>query len=269
MNMKFACVAAGVPGRSFAEQCDAIGNTSCSGVETIVFPDTKLERWQAEARAAAGGAGLELATVILGGLALHRAGWETYVREAMQAIAELGASVLLTPEYAAQNPLPIFPPHAPPPPGELARVHDAMRAIGRMATDLRCPVYIEPITQFESRFCRCVADSLDLCKAAASPYASIVVDTHNMNITEASITTSIRTAGARIEHMHFADNNRLAPGCGHIDFASIITTLDAISYTGWLSFECAFPGNFNVTMQRSIDWLQAGAPLPTSQGDSV
>lgn len=259
MNMKFACVAAGVPGRNFAEQCAAIGGAGMGGVETIVFPNTALELWQAETRAAAADAGIAVVTVILGGLALHRTGQEAYVREAMQAIAELGAGVLLTPEYAAQDPLPIFPPYPAAPADEHARVREAMRAIGRLASDLRCAVHVEPITQFESRHCRCVADAAALCAAADSPHASLVLDTHNMNITEASIVGSMRAVGAQIGHMHFADSNRLPPGHGHIEFGPILAALAELRYAGWISFECAFPGEFGATMRRCTDALRRAA----------
>ena len=256
MNMKFACVAAGVPGRNFAEQCAAIARADCGGVETIVFPDTPFERWQAEVRAAASDAGIELVTVILGGLALHRTGQDAYVRESMQAIAELGARVLLTPEYAAQDPLPIFPPYPAAAAEEHARVRAAMRTIGRSATELHCAVHVEPITQFESRFCRSVADAAALCAAAESAHVSLVLDTHNMNITEASIVESMRTVGDRIGHMHFADSNRLPPGHGHIPFGPILATLDELRYGGWISFECAFPGEFGATLRRCVEELR-------------
>ncbi len=256
---KFACVAAGVPGHSFAEKCVAIAQAGCDGVETIVFPDTRLEHWQADVRAAAGGAGITIATVILGGLALHRNGCDAYVAEAMQAIAEVGAGVLLTPEYASQDPLPLFPPHAAPPPAEHERVRDAMRAIGVQATRLGCTVYVEPITHFESRFCRCVDDALALCEAADSAHVSVVLDTHNMNITEASIVGSIRRARGRIGHMHLADNNRMLPGCGHIAFDAVLAALCDIEYDGWLSFECAAPGEFTAAVRKCTAWLRAGA----------
>ena len=151
--------------------------------------------------------------------------------------------------------------------GELAQrygvskspVREAMRTIGRAASELRCAVHVEPITQFESRFCRSVADAAALCAAADSPHASLVLDTHNMNITEASIVGSMRAAGARIGHMHFADSNRLPPGHAHIEFGPILATLADLRYEGWISFECAFPGDFGATLRRCIDALRRTA----------
>ena len=207
--MRFACLNTVAPGPSLAEQCAAIAQTGCAGVETIVFPTTHLEAWQREVRTATTNAGLEVAVVIVGGLALHREGQMPYVREAAHAIHELGAAMLLTPEYAAQDPLPLFPPFPAPHADERTRVHAAMREIGALATALNLRVLIEPITHFESRLCRSVADALALCDVADSLMVKAALDTHNMNITEANIGASICVAGAHIGHVHLADSNRL------------------------------------------------------------
>jgi sugar phosphate isomerase/epimerase len=253
--MRFACVNAVAPGATFAEQCHAIARAGCAGVETIVFPNTPLSCWQRETRDATRNAGIALAAVIVGGLALHQVDQLDYVRDAMHAAGELGAAVLLTPEYAPQDPLPLFPPHRAAPLHERARVDEAMRAIGACAAELNTRVLIEPITHFESRFCRSAADALALCDAANSPNMQVALDTHNLNLTEANIGASIRAAGGRIGHVHLADNNRLLPGCGHIDFGEVMTALRDADYDGWLSFECAVSGDFEVEVRRTIDFL--------------
>lgn len=262
--MHFACLNVIAPGATFAEQCQAIARAGCSGVETIVFPSTRLERWQHETRIATGNAGIALAVVILGGLALHQQNQLGYVREAMHAIGELRASVLITPEYAPQDPLPLFPPHRAAPLHEQARVNVAMRAIGAIAAEVEVRVLIEAVTPFESRFCRNAADALALCKLANSALANsaqvhVALDTHNLNLTEADIGASIRAVGACLGHVHLADNNRLLPGSGHVDFDEVMSALRDSGYEGWLSFECAAPsepGEFEVEMQAAIRRLR-------------
>ncbi len=250
--MRFACLNTVAPGATLAEQCKAIASAGCSGVETIVFPTTRLEAWQRDVGAAADDADLNVAAVILGGLALHREDQLGYVGEAMHAVVELGAVTLLTPEYAAQDPPPLFLPHRAAPPRERLRVDDAMRAIGSLATRLNACVAIEPVTPFESRFCRSVFDGLTLCRIADSAWVQVALDTHNMNITEANIGASIRAAGAQLGHIHLADNNRLLPGHGHIDFCEVMTALRDVHYGGWLSFECAVPGDFETQVGQAI-----------------
>ena len=254
--MKFASLTSIAPGASLAEQCAAIAQAGCAGVETIVFPTTPLEYWQREMRAATTNSNLELVAVILGGLALHHAGQMPYVREAMQAIAELGAAALLTPEYAAQQPLPLFPPYPAPPTHEQTRADEALHTISGLATQLNARVLIEPITQFESRFCRDVHTAIRMCDKTHNPLMQIVLDTHNINITEANVGESIRATGHRIGHVHLSDNNRQLPGCGHIDFVALLAALAEVSYHGWYSFECAVGDDFVVRVRDVMQRLQ-------------
>ena len=58
-----------------------------------------------------------------------------------------------------------------------------------------------------------------------------------MNIEEQSVTESIIRAGDQIGDVHFADSNRWAPGCGHLDFSKIVQTLKEIDYQGYVSAE--------------------------------
>ena len=63
------------------------------------------------------------------------------------------------------------------------------------------------------------------------------LDTFHMNIEEPSIEESIRLAGEKMFHFHYADSNRLYPGCGHIDFRSVLDTVRETGYQGYLSGE--------------------------------
>jgi sugar phosphate isomerase/epimerase len=58
-----------------------------------------------------------------------------------------------------------------------------------------------------------------------------------MNIEETHIEASIRAGGNHIFHFHVADSNRCYPGAGHLDFQSILKTLFATGYPGWVSGE--------------------------------
>lgn len=62
-------------------------------------------------------------------------------------------------------------------------------------------------------------------------------DTFHMNIEEQSIYDAIKNARRYLAHFHLADNNRLAPGQGHLDFKKIIKALKEIGYKGFVSAE--------------------------------
>ncbi len=257
--MRFACLNTVAPGKTFAAQCAAIAEAGCTGVETIVFPGTNWDHWQREMQRATQAAGISVVVAIIGGLALHREDQMSYVQEAIHAVCGLGAAVLLTPEYATQDPLPLFPPFSAPPPDEKARVDAALEQISAAATRLGARVFIEPITQFESRFCRDVETAVAMCAHLDNPRVQLALDTHNMNITEARIDASIRHAGRHIGHMHLSDNNRWLPGLGHIDFAGILHALRDVSYSGWFTFECAVPGDFVKNVREALARLRAAS----------
>jgi sugar phosphate isomerase/epimerase len=254
--MNFACVTMAAPGATLAEQCANIGAAGCAGVETIIFPDTSLEVWQEEIRRAADNAGVQIVAVILGGLALNRPGQLPWIGEALHAINGVGAAGLITPEYRAQDPLPLFPPFPAPPAEEQAQVDAALDEISAIVTRLNGRLLLEPITQFESRFWRDVGTVLQVCQRLNNPRIGLALDLHNMNITEADIDASIRRAGAWVQHVHLADNNRRLPGQGHLDFAGLFATLHEVGYRGWYTFECRTGSHFQTAVQQTIQRLQ-------------
>lgn len=260
--MRFAVIADIAPGETLAAQCEAIAAAGCQGVETVLYPETQLESWQTELLTATAQANLEPVAVILGGgLDLYKPEQMGWVREVLPAIAEVGTAVMLTPEYRAQSPLPLFPPYPPPPPAEVAQVERAAQEISELAFTLQLPVYFEPITQFESRFWREVEPVLILCQQLDSRWVKLCLDFHNMNITEANIEATLRRAQGWIGHIHLADSNRRLPGQGHLDFAAGLTVLHEMEYNGWYSFECAVIGDFQTQVQNCIDDLQRLYPI--------
>lgn len=241
--MRFACLTGVAPGDSLAERCAAIAAAGCTGVETLVFPHDDLDQWQASLRNAASNAGLGVAAVILGGLALYQPGQESWLAEAIEAVGQLGAGVLMTPEYRPQDPLPIFPPYPAPSQAEIDQVARAMVVVNEEARRHQVPIFLEPLTQFEGRFWRDVTSVQHVCEELNNPWIGLALDFHNMNITEANVVASIVRAGKWVRHVHLADSNRRLPGQGHVDFRAGVATLDAIGYDGWYSFECAVGHN--------------------------
>ncbi len=259
--MNFACLTAIAPGNTLAQQCQAIAAAGCTGVETLLFPDMPLEAWVGEMAQATGNCGLMPAVVILGQLALYRPGQRPWIQEALSAIVELNAAVLITPEYRAQDPLPLFPPYSRPSATEQRHVAQSLLEIVETATQVGVTVLLEPLTQFEGRFWRTAADAIGACEPLLERgYAErvgIVLDFHNMNITEVDLTATIGQSARWIKHVHLADSNRLLPGAGHIDFARVVHALAAAEYHGWCSFECAVEGDFITQVSKTITWLEA------------
>jgi len=58
-----------------------------------------------------------------------------------------------------------------------------------------------------------------------------------MNIEEDSMEAAIMESCDLLRHIHLADNNRKMPGSAHINFESIIRSLNSIEYDKYISFE--------------------------------
>jgi sugar phosphate isomerase/epimerase len=63
-----------------------------------------------------------------------------------------------------------------------------------------------------------------------------------MNIEEDEPTSALVKAAAQLGHVQVSDSNRFQPGAGHIDWAALLGTLDAIGYRGHLALECRLRG---------------------------
>ena len=96
---------------------------------------------------------------------------------------------------------------------------------------------LEPINRYETDLIHSVDQGLELLEQVGADNLGLLLDTFHMNIEEPVIEDSIRRCGEHIFHFHVADSNRWYPGAGHLDFKSILSTLNATGYPGWVSGE--------------------------------
>jgi sugar phosphate isomerase/epimerase len=97
---------------------------------------------------------------------------------------------------------------------------------------------IEPINRYETNFLSTVDETLAFLEEVDRENVGILADTFHMNIEDASIPGSLRRASRSLFHVHVADSNRWAPGCGHLDFSEVLRTLQVMRYSGYVSVEC-------------------------------
>jgi 5-keto-L-gluconate epimerase len=96
---------------------------------------------------------------------------------------------------------------------------------------------IEPINRYETDLLNTVSSALRFLEKLSLDQVGLLLDTFHMNIEEPSLLESIRMAKDCLFHFHLADSNRWYPGAGHVDFKSVVETLDQVGYRGWLSAE--------------------------------
>lgn len=93
---------------------------------------------------------------------------------------------------------------------------------------------IEPINRFETYFINRGDQALALAEAVG-PDCKVCLNTFHMNMEEMDLYGTIRRCAPRLKDFHVADNNRMAPGMGALDWPKVIETLREVGYDGALS----------------------------------
>lgn len=101
----------------------------------------------------------------------------------------------------------------------------------------RVVLTLEPVNRYESNLYNDTAEMKQVIEEIGRPNVKMLIDTFHMNIEEPEMIESIWKVKDYISHVHVADSNRWAPGCGHINFPEIIQALKSIGYQGAISAE--------------------------------
>lgn len=146
------------------------------------------------------------------------------------------------------------------------RLIESMRALLPIAEQMKVPILFEPINRYETDYLPTVEAVVEVINQMGSPLLGVLADTFHMNIEEASIEESLRRAGPRLRHVHVADNNRLAPGWGHLDFSRILAVLRQMDYRGYLSAEILPHPNPHAAARQAVEHLRAMFRAPILEG---
>ena len=119
----------------------------------------------------------------------------------------------------------------------LALLGEAFDELGDHAADRGQPFLYEPLNRYETNLIHRTPDAAAWLRTLRTKNVRILADLFHMNIEETDIAAALREAGDLVGHIHFADSNRRAIGCGHTDVAPAIVALREIGYAGYLSGE--------------------------------
>ena len=109
----------------------------------------------------------------------------------------------------------------------------SMKEIVKVAEECGVTYCVEAVNRFETCLINTAAEALDYVARVDSPAIGVLLDTYHMNIEENSIGDAIRLVGAdRLKNFHTGENNRTAPGRGHIDWDEVFKALSDIGYKG-------------------------------------
>lgn len=135
-------------------------------------------------------------------------------------------------------------------------LEDALRQCCSAASQHGIRLALEPINRYETSLVNTVPEGLELIERLGMDNFGLLLDTFHMNIEEVNLDASIRACGRHIFHFHVADSNRWHPGAGHLDFKSMLTSLDATAYQGWVSGEFLPKPSAEIAAQKSLQHLR-------------
>ncbi|MCG3211809.1 MAG: D-tagatose 3-epimerase [Anaerolineae bacterium] len=155
---------------------------------------------------------------------------KAYIRHCIDAAQTLGATNLVGPIYSAV--------------GRTWQMTDDERArdtdllvkqlkeLGAYAADHGVVMGVEPLNRFETSFINLASQVIEVVDRVDSPGCKIMLDTFHMNIEERSLGDAIRAAGPRLVHLHSCENDRGAPGSGHVPWNDVAQALKDINFDG-------------------------------------
>lgn len=108
----------------------------------------------------------------------------------------------------------------------------SMKEIVKTAEDYGVIYCVEAVNRFESAVINTAREALSYIEAVDSKNIGVLLDTYHMNIEEKSIGDAIRLVGNKLTSFHTGENNRTAPGRGHLDWDEIFKALSDIKYQG-------------------------------------
>ena len=278
-QLRFSVQTILLPGRDLSEQFANAAAWGYDGVEVAIGPAFDPVARLPDLRRASEGAGIPVAAICTHPMydPLH-----PDQREQRRRLATLTELLTQADEIGAAGvvSVPIRPGAALPKPD--APVTDesvvptaaidldyAARVLGDWATTLppgTSRLFLEPLNRFEARLLNRVGQAVGLARRIDHPRVVALADLFHMNIEEASMREPLVDAGALLGHVHIADNNRLEPGAGCLDFRVPLAALREIAYSGWVSLECFGPGG-PVTRPASASLPRAAALLRQIMAD--
>jgi sugar phosphate isomerase/epimerase len=119
-------------------------------------------------------------------------------------------------------------------------VVEGLREVYAHAQKAGVRMALEPLNRFETYFLNRADQALRLAEEVG-PDCGVCLDVFHMNIEEVDMHDAIKKVGKRLVDVHVAENNRLAPGMGKVDWSKLVATLREIGYDGALTMEAVAP----------------------------
>src|SRR4051794_21437158 len=158
-----------------------------------------------------------------------------YVRHCIEAAKTLGATNVVGPLYSAVGRT--WQQNADDRARDLDLLVHQLKELAAFAGERGITICVEPLNRFETSFLNLASQAIEVVDRVDHKACGLLLDTFHMNIEERSIGDAIRAAGPRMRHLHTCENDRGAPGSGHVPWAEVAKACRDIGYTGPMVIE--------------------------------
>lgn len=179
-----------------------------------------------------------------------------YVRGCIDAAHALGAHIVGGPLYSAVGRTWQQTPEE--------REHDMQILVQQLhdlavyAAERQVVFGVEALNRFETSFLNLADQVIEVVDRVNHPSCRVMVDTFHMNIEEKSLGDAIRRIGPRLVHVHTCENDRGAPGSGHLPWQDLAQGLKDINYQGACVIE-SFSSEIEVIARAAAIWRPVAA----------
>jgi D-psicose/D-tagatose/L-ribulose 3-epimerase len=187
-----------------------------------------------------------------------RANAVRYLRHCIEGARTMGATNLVGPLYSAVGRTWQATPEERQ--RDLDLLVRQLRDLAKHAGDHGVVLCVEPLNRFETSFLNLAEQAVEVVDRVDHPACGILLDTFHMNIEERSIGDAIRTAGSRLRQVHACENDRGAPGSGHVPWREVADACRAIGFDGPYVIE-SFTSKVKTIARAAAIWR----PLAPSQ----
>ena len=131
-------------------------------------------------------------------------------------------------------------------------------ALGNAAEERNVQLLIEPVNQYESEYLNSIVHAARLCGKLNHPAIGCTADFFHMQLEELHADAAIHQALSWIRHVHVAENTRVEPGPGSLDFTPGFRELKQNDYRGWMEVECRrLSGPAGEVLPKSVEYLSS------------
>lgn len=117
----------------------------------------------------------------------------------------------------------------------------ALKEIAAHASDKGIGISIEP-TSADSNLIDTPGQALLLRQQVGSDSVKVMFDTYHAVYRNEVSADYVREMAEHLDHMHFADTDRLPPGEGTVDWFGVLKALRDIDFKGYVTMEAGFSG---------------------------